>query len=283
MSSAKTCWGIYRELSHSPGRVDDDTLIMERVAEALAARDFRVEILAADAADAALNTPGANIFAMCERGEILDRLEAATKTGAVVVNSADAIRNTYRHRMIKLFARHNVPMPASQVVATDTNMPPPAPNVWIKRYDFHATQSDDVMYTASKDGWREALDRFARRGIPYVVAQQHVPGDLIKFYGVGRAVGGEPESRWFEWFYPRDKGMSGHAFQVNRLRDVAFAGAAALGVEIFGGDVIIHPDGTPVIIDLNAWPSFARYRDRAAQAITDLLADRFSRRPRAVA
>lgn len=282
MSQGRIVWGIYRETAHSPERVDDDAAIMQRTGAALAERGFAVELLKPDAADAAFAAPGANIFAMCERGEILDRLKEASRAGAVVVNSPDAIRNTYRHRMVELFARYRVPAPFSQIVATDTRDPPLAACMWIKRYDFHATQSDDVMYVASKNGWREALDRFARREIPFVVAQQHVPGDLVKFYGVGRAVGGAPESRWFEWFYHRDKGMTGHAFQATRLREAAFAGAAALGVEVFGGDAIIQPDGAPVIIDLNAWPSFARYRDRAAQVIADLLADRFSRRPRAV-
>ena len=38
-----------------------------------------------------------------------------------------------------------------------------------------------------------------------------------------------------------------------------------------------------MIIDLNAWPSYALYRDRAAQAIADCLTERFQRRPRLVA
>jgi hypothetical protein len=37
-----------------------------------------------------------------------------------------------------------------------------------------------------------------------------------------------------------------------------------------------------VIIDLNAWPSYALYRDEAAQAIAGYLADRFQRRLRVV-
>jgi len=67
------------------------------------------------------------------------------------------------------------------------------------------------------------------------------------------------------------------------LRRAAFGAAAALGLEIFGGDAIIRSDGEPVIVDINAWPSYARCRDRAAQAIADLLAERFERRPRVVA
>jgi glutathione synthase/RimK-type ligase-like ATP-grasp enzyme len=277
MNTAKICRGIYRELAHSPGRVDDDSAIMKSVGEALTARGFHVELVTADAA---FETHCANIFVMCERGAILDRLKTAEKEGSIVVNSSEAIRNTYRHRMIELFAQHHVPAPASQIVASDASKPRPAAGVWIKRYDFHATQSSDVIYAASEDGWHEALDRFAKRGIPFIIAQEHVAGDLVKFYGVRS--GTEVMANWFEWFYHRDKGMLGHSFEASRLREAAFAAAAALGLEIFGGDAIIQPDGEPKIVDINAWPSFARYRDRAAQAIADHLTERFQRRPRIV-
>jgi D-alanine-D-alanine ligase-like ATP-grasp enzyme len=77
--------------------------------------------------------------------------------------------------------------------------------------------------------------------------------------------------------------MLGYSFEVSRLREAAFGAAAALGLEIFGGDAIIQSSGEPVIVDINAWPSFARYRDRAAQLIADHLIARFERRPRLVA
>jgi glutathione synthase/RimK-type ligase-like ATP-grasp enzyme len=248
---------------------------MEAVGQALRARGFVVELLRVEEADVALSAPAARIFAMCERGAILDRLEAANKTGSVVVNSPTAIRNTYRHRMVELFAEKHVPAPVSHVIATDSTKLTRSTDVWIKRYDFHATQADDVMYVASEMGLRQALAGFAARGIPFVVAQEHVEGDLVKFYGVG-------QSGWFEWFYHRDKGMTGFAFKTERLSDVARSAAAALGVDIFGGDAIIRPDGEPIIIDLNAWPSYARFRATAAGAIADHLANRFHRGPRAV-
>jgi len=282
MSSAKTCWGIYRESAHSPGRVDDDAAIMDRVAEALRARGYTVGLLTADKAEPALSAQGAMIFAMCEQGEILDRLKTAGQAGTIVVNSSDAIRNTYRHRTVELFAKNHVPAPVSHVVATNAVKPPFATSVWIKRYDFHATQADDVMYVASEAGYRETLERFAERGIPFVIAQEHVEGDLIKFYGLGRAGSDAPGTDWFEWFYHRDKGMTGYPFKVERLREVARKAASALGVEIFGGDAIIRRDGEPVIIYLNAWPSYAKFRDKASQAIADYLAHRFHRGPRAV-
>jgi hypothetical protein len=233
-------------------------------------------------ADALMETPAANLFVMCERAAVLDRLSEMEKTGAIVVNAPAAIRNTYRHRMIELFARHGVSAPKSWVVATDGKTPRPADAAWVKRYDFHATQTDDVIYAASESGWRDALSRFAERDIPFVTAQAHVTGDLVKFYGV-RSGTGSKGANWFQWFYHRDKGMLGHAFDPARLSEAGHGAAAALGLEVFGGDAVITPDGQPMIIDLNAWPSYALYRDRAAQAIADCLTDRFQRRPRLVA
>ena len=275
---AKSCKGIYREPDHSPGRVGDDRAIMDCVGEAMTSRGFNVELCEAEAA---FDSRCANIFAMCERGAVLDRLTDAQNSGSVVVNSPNAIRNTYRHRMIELFGKHHVFSPASHVVASNAKGLPPAAAVWVKRYDFHATQPSDVIYAASEAGWHEALERFARRGIPFIIAQEHVSGDLVKFYGV-RSEGAPAAANWFEWFYHRDKGMLGHSFEVARLRDAAFGAAAALGLEVFGGDAVIQEDGKPMIIDINAWPSYARYRDRAAQAIADHLAERFERRVRIV-
>jgi hypothetical protein len=279
MNRGPSCIGVLREPAHSPGRVDDDAAIMRSVGDAMMERGFRFELVAADAV---VEAASANLFVMCERGTVLDRLAAMEKAGSIVVNSPAAIRNTYRHRMVKLFAQHRVAAPLSWIVAADANMARPADCAWIKRYDFHATQRDDVMYAASETGWREALRRFADRGIPFVVAQEHVAGDLVKFYGVrNRAL--PPDANWFQWFYHRDKGMLGHAFDPTRLSEAAFQAAAALGLEVFGGDAVITADGEPKIIDLNAWPSYALYRGRAAQAIADCLTERFQRRPRLVA
>src|SRR5215469_15858036 len=143
MNPARSCWGIYRECAHSPGRIEDDHAILESVGAALAARGFDVELIAPDTE---FDTQFANIFVMCERGPILDRLKNAEKTGSIVVNSPDAIRNTYRHRMVELFARHGVSGPASQIVASDTTKARAPTAVWVKRYDFHATEAHDVMY-----------------------------------------------------------------------------------------------------------------------------------------
>ena len=82
------------------------------------------------------------------------------------------------------------------------------------------------MYTASEtDGTRPSP--FASRGIPFVIAQEHVAGDLVKFYGVRGA--GPNDVNWFQWFYHRDKGMMGHSFDGGAPGKAGFSAAAALG------------------------------------------------------
>jgi hypothetical protein len=45
---------------------------------------------------------------------------------------------------------------------------------------------------------------------------------------------------------------------------------------VYGGDAIATASGELVLLDVNAWPSFALYRDEASAAIAAYLANRFS-------
>jgi hypothetical protein len=46
------------------------------------------------------------------------------------------------------------------------------------------------------------------------------------------------------------------------------------GLDIFGGDVIVSPEGELTLIDLNDWPSFAPCRERASYAIAEFISKR---------
>jgi hypothetical protein len=46
---------------------------------------------------------------------------------------------------------------------------------------------------------------------------------------------------------------------------------------VYGGDAIATRDGALVLLDLNAWPSFALYRDEAAPVIAAHLMARVAR------
>ena len=58
---------------------------------------------------------------------------------------------------------------------------------------------------------------------------------------------------------------------MGALRRLGEDAAAAAGLDVFGGDVIVGPSGELTLIDLNDWPSFAPCRDRAADAIAEYL------------
>ena len=279
------CWGIYRELAHSPGRETDDAEILRATARLLEGKGFRVSLRTAEEISGSEEDPPPFLFVMCERLEILRELESWGERGVCQVNSASAIRNTYRDRMLPLFRHNRVPFPASVIVETSSPLPDgPAfahgsEGCWIKRGDVHATGPGDVVFAPDPTTAVRALKEMSGRGIPKALLQAHVPGDLIKFYGVGdighRAPDNGPNGAWFEWFYHRDQRLEGHAFDPADLSAAASRAAASRGLEVFGGDAIATRGGRVVVIDLNAWPSFALYRETASERIASYLAARF--------
>ena len=277
-TSRLRCWGIYRELAHSR-RKSDDVEILRATARQLAAQGFDVELTTPEqlpeTRDIADVPPF--LFVMCERAPIVERLASWERQGVRIVNRPQGIRNTDRARTIALFAQHGVPLPKSVLVPTAQPLLATAVGLpcWVKRGDVHGTQDGDVCQVADSRDLASRLSGFSDRGITHAVLQEHVPGDLIKFYGVAGEEDG-PLS-WFQWFYHRDQQLSRHPFDQDVLAAAASRAAAALGLDIFGGDAIAMPEGRVVLIDLNAWPSFALYRDIAATRIASCLAARFRR------
>jgi hypothetical protein len=279
------CWGIFRERAHSPGRESDDAEILRLTAKMLEAQGFEVSVKSPEEiADSGESHPPA-IFVMCERIPILRRLQAWEAAGARIVNAPLAVLATYRKRTLLRWEAGRIAFPSSRVVSTRR----PAPYdlgprlsqspVWVKRADVHYTEEGDVVRAATAEAVEEALAGLARRGISRAVLQAHVHGDLLKFYGIGGTtrpgVPGSP-APWFRHFYHQDQKVQGYPFDTRALVDLTRRAAALLGLEIFGGDAIVTPRGDLVLIDLNAWPSFALFRDEAAAEIAAYLEDRFT-------
>ena len=265
-----TIVGVFREAEFSPGRVEDDAAILERTAAALAARGFDVRL---GGAALALADDVDAVLAMCQSPAALATLDAAAAR-VPVINSARAIRNCFRTETVRLLAAAAVPFPETRIVATDA--PPPASTpCWVKRGDVHAMEADDVAFTADVVALRAALAGLHARGIGRAALQAHVDGPVLKFYGVA-------DGRFFRCYTDGDLAPA----PLGRLWIAARAGAAALGLDVFGGDLIVAPTGDPVLVDVNDWPSFARCRDAAADAIAGYVADRLAARadgPRAAA
>jgi hypothetical protein len=270
-----SCWGIFREQTHSPGRETDDAEILRLTAKHLEAAEFQVDLKTAEEVGNLTEARPRCVFLMCEDVQVLRQLEAWQADGVRAVNDPMAVLNTYRDRMIGQFAEANVPFIESRIVSTAAGRPGGSLPVWVKRADVHNTQEGDVVFAATEHAVESALDGLAARGIPRAVLQPHVEGDLIKFYGIGPGGGPGGEPPWFRWFYHKGQRVAGHPFDPRRLARLVRRAAAALGLEVYGGDVIVTGNGDIVPLDLNAWPSFALYRDEAAVAIADYLLHRF--------
>jgi hypothetical protein len=265
---------VFREQAHSPGRECDDAEILRLTGKHLEARGFEVVLKSPDELSGSPEPHPDGVFLMCERQEVLAHLARWEATGIPHVNSPRAVLNTYRDRMIERFREAHVPFIDSRLVPTD-RAPAAGPlPAWVKRADVHNTQQGDVVQAHSPAAVADALAGLAARGIRRAVLQPHVEGDLLKFYGIGGA-GAAP--RWFRWFYHKDQTVAGYPLDPERLEALARAAGAALGLEIYGGDAIATEGGGLVLLDLNAWPSFALYRDEAAPAIAGYLAARFAR------
>ena len=270
------CWGIFREEAHSPGRESDDTEILRLTAKGLEAKGFQVDLKTPDELGVVTDTRPRGMFLMCEQPGALHAVAALEVSGVRAVNSPAAVLNTYRERMIVQFAEARVPFIASRLVTTSgEGVAAPRP-LWVKRADVHNTQEGDVVYAADEAAAASALEGLAARGIPRAVLQPHVDGDLIKFYGIGPGGGAHGEPPWFRWFYHKDQRLSGHAFDQRALARLVRQAAGALGLEIYGGDCIATASGEIVLIDLNAWPSFALFREEAASVIAAYLSVRFT-------
>ena len=175
---------------------------------------------------------------MCERPEALQALRALESEGVREVNSPAAVLGTYRERMIAQFAEAGVAFVPSRLVATaGERVDVPRP-VWVKRSDVHNTQAGDVVYAADTEAATHALAVMAGRGMARAVVQPHVDGDLIKFYGIGPG-GASGEPPWFRWFYHKDQTLRHFAFDTHALARLVRRAAAALGLEIYGGDCIV--------------------------------------------
>ena len=273
---SNSCWGIFRESTHSPGRESDDTEILRLTGKHLEAKGFQVKLKTADEVHEIDDARPRFVFLMCERVEVLHRLRALEAGGVPHVNSPRAVHNTYRDRMIAVLDEANVPFIQSRIVSTAEPPAPGALPVWVKRADVHNTQDGDVVFAPTEAVVATALQGLAERGIARAVLQPHVAGDLIKFYGIGAGGGPHREPPWFRWFYHKDQRLAGHPLDPRQLARLVRRAATALGLEVYGGDAIATATGELVLLDVNAWPSFALYRDEASAGIAAYLALRFA-------
>ena len=200
---------------------------------------------------------------MCQGPEALSQLASMNEAGALTINSPLAIRNCYRDLLGAGLMRAGVPIPEGALLRTSAPLDLKSLRVldltgpiYVKRGNLHALGPDDVRQVRGLGQMEETLAHFASRGVEMVYAQQGITGALVKFYGVSD-----------EYFCaicddgkPLEEGLE------LRLERAARLAAAALGLEVWGGDAIVSGQSCS-IIDFNDWPSFERVRASASSAI----------------
>jgi len=259
--------GILREEVFSPNRVEDDAAILRLTAEAVRRRGFDVELTHPH--ELSPETKPRMAFAMCEGLDSLKLLEMWESKGYTVVNSPRAVKNCYRHRMLELLNHGTLPLPKTLLIQTSQSVNGQfnlRKGVWVKRGDVHSTQPGDVELIFDRPSLEKTLVSMRSRWVDQAVLQENIHGDLIKFYGV-------LSQGWFRHFYHKPGESKGFAFSLDEIRKTAELAAMKLGLQVYGGDIVVTEDAH-YLIDINSWPSFAICREEAAEQIADCLVQR---------
>ncbi|MDH5826698.1 hypothetical protein [Sphingobacterium faecium] len=280
-------YGIWRMNDFSPNHINNDAAIFKAVIELVEKEGVTITSVTEGAFLKLEDYNDEPIITMGRSKELVHHLKMLERRGVLIINSAQGIQNCFRTLMTQALLQHGVPYPESEIVATHSDIGYlfdrfGAPGIWIKRGDFHAVHKEDVSFASTKEEANNILAEYAIRGIDEAVISKHLFGDLVKFYGVDG-------TDFFYCFHPYDlnhhkyaayeqiNGLTAHyTFDKEALQQTAIRAAQVLGVSIYGGDAIVHADGSFHIIDLNDWPSFAPCREQGAEAIATHIFNQFS-------
>ncbi|GHT87737.1 hypothetical protein FACS189474_1320 [Bacteroidia bacterium] len=280
MSKMIKITGVRRDTQYSPNHIENDAAIFNLASEHLKKHGFEVTEYSEEEF---LNTPvtGDFIYTMARDTRTVEKLQALENEGKKVINSGYGINNCRREKMTRLLIAHHIPYPKTIIVQTNdpssVDLSSLGSDCWIKRGDFHAIQRDDVVYARVGTETDSLIREYALRNISSIVINEHLEGDLVKFYGVSG-------TDFFHWFYPCscqhtkygleaiNGKITGIPFDVNRLKEICNQVAQVLNIRIYGGDCVIGQDGRIRIIDFNDWPSFAPCREEAAPFIAECIA-----------
>lgn len=283
---------IYRAPEYSPNNRQKDAAILEAVAARFMKHpEIRADFCTED--DLPLDLDAFDVILhMARRLATLIRLEKLEH--AVVINAPRGVRNVAKSRELTLML-----LDAAGVQVPDWWAYEPEEDEmfmcnpqlcrllpgWVKAMRPDGAQSADVTYVSTPLQADRRIIELAAQQVPDIVVTRHVEGDLIKCYCVCTK---EP---FIDWFYPQETGYSkfgGEAESHNsalsyvplnndQLLTIADRISRQLGLEVFGFDAIVQPGTSsnepPVItvIDVNDWPSFSRCKEKAADAIVNML------------
>ena len=272
---------ISRGVKYSPNLAGSDALIFDVVTGVLKKMGHEVTTISEEEMLQQDYASYERVMTMARDSYNLVMLEkdADAQTLAKFINSIDGILTcTNKAAVAAQMLEAGIPQPEFIVgrhhdimfcsVEDKNDIVPP---LWLKNCDNSAVVADDTVFCPSKEKFDEAFRNLENRDVNLWMAQEHQPGDLVKFYGV-------EGTSFFSWNYASEGhskfGLEevngkekGYHFNAARIKLYADMIAKKLNVPIYGGDVIIDEEGEFCFIDFNDFPSFSSCRDEAAKAI----------------
>lgn len=235
---------IARAPQYSPNSVDKDWEILSAVRRQLLLMGCSCcDIVHEEELE---RLPTADVYLSMGR---LDRTLAMLHDRPLVINSSASIAQCkQRSRLMSSLEQAGFPIPPKAGVD----------GYWVKRGDGYTMCEQDVQYAADEAQVQLICQEMQHRGITATDVRSHVQGDWLKCYGVAG-------TSFFHCHEPA--GAHRHVFDSSALHHLLSQVASLVGLTVYGCDCIIRPDGSPVIIDVNDWPSFSPCLEEAAVAI----------------
>lgn len=291
----KTVLCIFRAACYSPGMVERDEAILRAVASRLQTAGYTVSLIHEEELTADTPMPDITLH-MARSPHALDILMRWEDAGSHVLNPAEGVRNVERETLARLCAKQHIPTPKTWII--DTANPNISTSIttegqheaitfpcWVKRTGSCTLQPDDVCFASDINTYKQSIARLHARGIGKAVVMEHLEGVCIKFYAIQDTgflhflPAGELGYDKFNASPPtyekrekeHNKGQTAYQLPTARLCLSLDEAKKLFKLKVYGGDAIIGPDGIARLIDLNDWPSFSACREKAADAIVQLI------------
>lgn len=262
--------GVLRAARFSPN--SSDLPIMQAVANGLEKRGGECRLVDEDELPAELADDCA-YFTMARSEAARAKLSKLSR----VVNKTKALATLAdRFEVCKLLQRFGVGQPEWRALRCDTEKDWKG-ICWLKTRSGYTTEPSDVCFVETPQQKEARLQSFKAKGVCEVLEQAHTVGDLVKFYSVA----GTP---FFHCSYPTEQARQGkfgleqyngkpqhYTFAAEALKRELDRAALAIGLQVYGADVVVLRTGDCQVIDLNDWPSFSVCVAEAAPYIVELL------------
>ncbi len=278
---------VHRAPEFSPNLAVSDAAILQLVAAKLEEEGCRVDEVDEDTFDRMSDDELRSYELVVHMMRRMSSLLKLQRLGLAAVNAPQAVLTVAKSRemTLELLQQAGIAVPQwwayeaseDQMFQCEPELQQLLPG-WVKVMREGGTRHDDVTWVETPlEADTRVMELVAQR-VPDIVVTRHIEGDLLKVYAV------MPDFVYA--FYPQEMNYTkfGTAEQHNTalahikyreedLRAIAWGIARTFGIEIFGFDVIVEPDGHIVVIDVNDWPSFSAYRQKGASAIAALIID----------